>query len=145
MTKPPLKQPIRRHQRDLHTEQSPSASARPLNDDQEAEEIIALEKSLVALNVDVATIERIEKLPHDIGWLLFTAGVFGILLPGIVGTPFLILGSLIIWPGTNQRAERWLKGQSPKMFKGSIRQVNRFLDDLERRYPAPRKLPHTKS
>ena len=107
--------------------------------------MLALEKSLGALNIDAVTIERIENLPHDIGWLLFTAGVLGIILPGIIGTPFLIVGSLIIWPGTNQRAERWLKGQSPTMFKGSIRQVNRFLDDLERRYPAPRKLSRTKS
>ncbi|NDE34904.1 MAG: hypothetical protein EBY15_09320 [Gammaproteobacteria bacterium] len=146
MTKPPVKKPIRRLERHPDTGSTAAFAESPARQDQTPEEeMLALEKSLVALNIDAVTIERIENLPHDIGWLLFTAGVLGIILPGIIGTPFLIVGSLIIWPGTNQRAERWLKGQSPKMFKGSIRQVNRFLDDLERRYPAPRKLSRTQS
>ena len=90
-----------------------------------------LEHSLAALHLDDATVRRIKKLPHDVGWLLFTAGV--------VGTPFLILGGLMLWPHTSQRAEHWLAGHSPQAFKGSIEQINRFLDDLERRYPKPAK------
>lgn len=100
----------------------------------------ALEHALEALSVDHATAERMQKLPHDIGWLLVTAGVVGVVMPGVLGVPFLVLGGLILLPGTNQRAERWLTGHSPKLFKGSIRQINRFLDDLERRYPrSPKK------
>ena len=94
-----------------------------------------LEHALEALAVDHATAERIQKLPHDIGWLLVTAGVVGVVMPGVLGVPFLALGGLILLPGTNRRAERWLTGHSPRIFKGSIRQINRFLDDLERRYP----------
>jgi hypothetical protein len=74
-------------------------------------------------------------LPHDIGWLLVTAGVVGMVMPGVLGTPFLVLGGLILMPATSQRAERGRAGHSPRIFKGSIRQINRFLDDLERRYP----------
>jgi uncharacterized membrane protein YbaN (DUF454 family) len=91
------------------------------------------------MNLDEATVRRIKKLPHDVGWLLFTAGVVGMVMPGVIGTPFLILGGLMLWPRTSQRAEHWLAGHSPRAFKGSIRQVNRFLDDLERRYPKPKK------
>lgn len=98
-----------------------------------------LELTLEALSVDHETAERIQKLPHDIGWLLVTAGVVGVVMPGVLGVPFLVLGGLILMPGTNRRAERWLTGHSPKVFKGSVRQVNRFLDDLERRYPRVRK------
>lgn len=95
----------------------------------------ALEQTLEALSVDHETARRIRKLPHDIGWLLVTAGVVGVVMPGVLGLPFLMLGGLILMPATNHRAERWLTGHSPKIFKGSIRQINRFLDDLERRYP----------
>ncbi len=95
----------------------------------------ALEHALEALSVDHATAERIQKLPRDVGWLLVTAGVVGVVMPGVLGVPFLALGGLILLPGTNRRAERWLSGHSPKIFKGSMRQINRFLDDLDRRYP----------
>lgn len=95
----------------------------------------ALERTLEALSVDHATAERIQKLPRDIGWLLVTAGLVGVVMPGVLGVPFLVLGGLILVPATHRRAERWLTGHSPKVFRGSIRQINRFLNDLERRYP----------
>lgn len=97
--------------------------------------LIAIEHSLVAMNLDDETVKRIEKLPRDVGWLLITAGVLGVVLPGVLGFPFLILGGLVVMPATSQRAEHWLAGHGPKMFRGSVRQINRFLDDLERRYP----------
>lgn len=101
---------------------------------------IALEHSLVAMNLDDATVRRIKKLPHDVGWLLFTAGMVGMIMPGVLGTPFLILGGLMLWPRTSERAEHWLAvGHASGTFKGSARQINRFLDDLERRYPKPAK------
>jgi uncharacterized membrane protein YbaN (DUF454 family) len=87
------------------------------------------------MGVDPETAKRFRTLPKDVGWLLFTAGFMGILVPGVIGTPFLILGSLMIWPWSQKKAEHWLAGGSPRLFKGSMRQVNRFLDDLERRYP----------
>lgn len=95
----------------------------------------AIERTLEALSVDEDTAKRIQALPHDVGWLLVTAGIVGVVMPGVLGMPFLVLGGLVLWPGTNKRAERWLEGHSPKLFKGSMRQISRFLDDLERRYP----------
>jgi len=99
----------------------------------------ALEQTLAALEVDEGTAHRIQQLPHDVGWLLVTAGVVGVVMPGVLGLPFLALGGLILWPGNNRRAERWLSGHSPTLFKGSMRQISRFLDDLEQRYPQNRR------
>jgi hypothetical protein len=98
----------------------------------------ALERTLEALSVDHQTAERMQQLPQDIGWLLVAAGVVGVVMPGVLGVPFLALGGLILMPATNRRAERWLTGHSPRIFKGSVRQINRFLDDLEKRYPRAR-------
>jgi hypothetical protein len=87
---------------------------------------------------DEEVVERVEHLSHSVGWLLVSAGVVGLILPGIIGTPFLIMGGLALWPGNRKTVERWRKGHSPKMFHGSMRQINRFLDDLEKRYPHSR-------
>ena len=40
----------------------------------------------------------IEKLPRDIGLLLVGVGILGVLLPGVIGTPVLLVGGLILWP-----------------------------------------------
>jgi hypothetical protein len=56
----------------------------------------AIEKTLEALSVDHQTAERIQKLPHDVGWFLITAGVVGVVMPGVLGVPFLALGGLIL-------------------------------------------------
>jgi hypothetical protein len=100
---------------------------------------MALEQSLVAMHLDQDTIKRIERLPRDVGWLLVTAGLVGMAVPGVLGLPFLILGGLVLMPVTSRRAEHWLSGHSPKMFKGGVKQINRFLDDLESRYPQSRR------
>ncbi len=74
-------------------------------------------------------------IPRDIGWLLLTAGVVGEIAPGVIGTPFWIMGGLILWPRMGKRVESWMETHSPKLFGRGMRQVARFLDDLERRYP----------
>ena len=84
---------------------------------------------------DEDVVERVEHLSHGVGWLLISAGVVGLVVPGVLGTPFLVMGALALWPGNRKTVERWRQGHSPKMFHGSMRQINRFLDDLERRYP----------
>lgn len=97
-----------------------------------------LEQQLAVMQIDQETADRIRKLPKDVGWLLITAGLLGLALPGVIGTPLLVLGSLMVWPSSQKKAAQWLSGQSPKAFRGSMRQINRFLDDLERRYPTER-------
>jgi len=71
---------------------------------------------------------RIEQLPREAGWLLITADIVGLVVPGVLGTPFLLAGAVILAPGGSKLVSRWA-GRS------TMRQVSRFLDDLERRYP----------
>ena len=78
---------------------------------------------------------RIEDMPRDVGWLLVTAGLIGEMAPGVIGTPFWIMGSLILWPRTGKRVESWLESHAPELFRGGMGKVWRFLDDLDRRYP----------
>jgi hypothetical protein len=70
----------------------------------------------------------VEQLPKEAGWLLITAGVIGLVVPGVPGTPFLLAGAVALVPGGSRLLSRWA-GHS------AMRPVGRFLDDLERRYP----------
>lgn len=77
----------------------------------------------------------LEGLPRDVGWLLITAGIVAEVAPGVIGTPFWVAGTLILWPRMGRRVEGWMLRRSPRLLYGSIRQIDRFLGDLERRYP----------
>jgi hypothetical protein len=78
---------------------------------------------------------RLEKLPPEIGVLLIVVGVAGVLLPGPVGSPFLVAGGLALWPSGFQKLEYCMQKVSPRLFKEGMRQLERYLSDLERRYP----------
>lgn len=78
---------------------------------------------------------RLEKLPPEIGVLLLVVGAAGILLPGPVGSPFLVAGGVALWPSAFRKSEDWFQRLSPKLYDEGIRQMERFLADLERRYP----------
>lgn len=88
-----------------------------------------------SLEADEATIRRLEKLPPEVAALLMVVGVFGILLPGPVGSPFLIAGGLALWPTSFRKLEDWLHRMSPRLYAEGIRQLERYLADLEHRYP----------
>ena len=74
-------------------------------------------------------------MPTEVGVLLIVSGIGGILLPGPVGTPFLILGCMMLWPKAFHRVGFCLESHLPNMHHHGVKQINRFLDDLERRYP----------
>jgi hypothetical protein len=78
---------------------------------------------------------RLQKLPPEIGVLLLIIGTAGVLLPGPVGSPFLVAGGLAFWPGGFRKVERWFMKVAPRMYDTGIRQIEHFLTDLERRYP----------
>lgn len=84
---------------------------------------------------EVEQLRRIEGLPKEVGVLLLVAGIGGILLPGPVGSPFLILGGLVLWPSAFRRVEDGFVKRFPKLHRQSVRQIARFLDDLDSRYP----------
>jgi len=67
-------------------------------------------------------------LPKETGWALITAGVIGLVVPGVVGAPFLLAGAAVLAPGGSKLLARWAP-------RSATRQIGRFLDDLERRFP----------
>jgi DNA-binding transcriptional LysR family regulator len=78
---------------------------------------------------------RLESLPRELGVLLVVAGVGGVLLPGPVGTPFLILGGLILFPNWFRKVDQSVASRFPRLHREGTRQALRFIADLERRYP----------
>jgi len=78
---------------------------------------------------------RIDQLPRDIGWLLIYVGALGFVLPGIIGTPFLIAGGAVLMPGGPKLLSRLVGRNPPRFVRAGIKQITRLLSDLDRRYP----------
>jgi hypothetical protein len=74
--------------------------------------------------------------PRELSTLLIVAGIGGILLPGPVGAPFLIIGAMGLWPRTFRPIDRFLRDRFPGLHNEGMHQFARFLRDLEHRYPA---------
>ncbi len=70
----------------------------------------------------------------DLGLMLVSAGLIGVVLPG-PGAPALVAGGLMLWPGAFGKVERWMQRRFPEAHRKGIGHINRFLADLERRYP----------
>jgi hypothetical protein len=90
---------------------------------------------------------RLKRLPPEIGVLLIVIGTAGILLPGPVGSPFLVAGGVALWPSGFRKVERWFMRIAPRMYDNGVRQIEQFLSDLERRYPGsvPEMSPSSRS
>jgi hypothetical protein len=81
-----------------------------------------------------AELNKIKDLPKEVGVMLITAGVVGFILPG-PGTPAIIAGGLVLWPEAFGKLESWLERSHPKVHRQGMQQINRFLNDLDKRYP----------
>jgi hypothetical protein len=81
------------------------------------------------------TRQRLRLLPPEVGAVLVTVGVAGLILPGPFGTPFLLAGGLILAPRYFHRMELWAQQRFPDMHRAGRRHVDRFIDDFEKRYP----------
>ena len=66
--------------------------------------------------------------------MLITAGIVGFILPG-PGTPAIIAGGLVLWPKAFGKLESWLEQAHPKVHREGMKHINRFLSDLQKRYP----------
>ena len=87
---------------------------------------------------DEALARRLQTLPREVGVLLVTIGVMGIALPGLVGTPALLAGGLMLWPRGFRSVDTWLARRWPWLHRQGSEQLIRYLDDMERRYPSGR-------
>ena len=108
--------PLSSHQTDAAREQSDSGSA---SDDQEAEQ----------------TRQRLRLLPPEVGAVLVTVGIGGLILPGPFGTPFILAGGLVLAPRYFHRAELRVQKKFPNAHRAGRRRLDRFIDDFEKRYP----------
>ncbi|MGY6216686.1 hypothetical protein ACW73L_16130 [Methylolobus aquaticus] len=82
-----------------------------------------------------AYFDTIAGLPRDVGWLLLVAGLVSELgVPGV--PPFWIFGLLILWPSAGAPLAARLERHAPRLFAGSLRTIDRYARDLERRYPS---------
>jgi hypothetical protein len=82
-----------------------------------------------------AELTRIKDLPKEVGVMLMTVGALGFVLPGVVGAPAAIAGGLVLWPKAFGKVENWFERRFPEAHKQSLYQINRYLNDLEARYP----------
>jgi hypothetical protein len=90
---------------------------------------------------DDQAVLRIANLPHNVGWMMVSVGVLGVILPGVPGTPFLIAGIAVLTPGGPRLLTRWATRRPKGVVHKGLKQIGRWLDDLERRYPRRRSNP----
>lgn len=100
----------------------PSPAAAPLNPPKQKPDLDELN-------------ERLLNMPREVGWLMVSIGVMGVALPGIVGTPALLAGGLMLWPKGFRTVNSWVRKRFPKTHEHGVEQMIRYLDDMERRYP----------
>jgi hypothetical protein len=85
--------------------------------------------------VDEQIVLRIANAPRDVGWMMVSVGVLGVILPGLIGTPFLVAGIAVLTPGGPELFTRWVTENPNGFVLAGLKQMGRWLDDLERRYP----------
>jgi hypothetical protein len=81
---------------------------------------------------------RIEQIPKEVGVLLLAAGmVTGMLLPppGPFDLSLMVAGGVTLWPRGLRTVEGWTRKRFPQAHRAGMRFLERYLDDLERRYP----------
>ena len=62
--------------------------------------------------------------------------MLGVVLPGIIGFPFLIAGGAVVMPGGRKWLSRWVSRKPGRLVRASLKQITRMADDIERRYPS---------
>jgi len=81
---------------------------------------------------------RIERMPREVGVLLLASGMITGMLPPPPG-PFdlslMLAGGVALWPRGLRTLEGWTQRRFPQAHRASMSFLDRFLDDLEHRYP----------
>jgi hypothetical protein len=79
--------------------------------------------------------QHLRPLPKECGVALMGFGIVGVMLLDPVDILFVVAGALVFSPRLFQRSEHWLQRRFPKTHRVGRRQMDRFLDDFEGRYP----------
>ena len=84
------------------------------------------------------TARRIERLPTEVGVLLLTRLASPACCPPPPG-PFdltiIVSGGVVLWPRGFRAIEGWARKRFPTAHRAGMQFLDRYLDDLERRYP----------
>jgi hypothetical protein len=83
---------------------------------------------------------RIEGLPKEVGALLMVAGLTTGMLPlppGPFDLSLVVAGGFVLWPRGLGGVESWTRRRFPKAHRCGMKFLDRYLTDLERRYPVP--------
>ncbi len=75
------------------------------------------------------------KPPREMGVLLIALGISELIPPEPIGMVFVVLGGLVFWPRGFRAVDRWLGRRLPKVHRGYRVFFDRFVVDMERRYP----------
>ncbi len=76
-----------------------------------------------------------DRLTPELGWMLIWVGVLGVILPGLPGAPFFLVGGAVLAPGGKMTISRWIGDEPGPVVGRSLKILDRFLDDLDARYP----------
>ena len=81
--------------------------------------------------------EKLSGLPRDLAVALISLGVVGVAIPGPVplGSSFVVLGTVVLWPGLLVRTGGPLARRCPWVFRVLLDFTDHLRADLERRYP----------
>ena len=82
-----------------------------------------------------STIQMIKDLPTPVGVLLLGLGIVGVILPGPMGTPLVVAGGLVLAPRTFTKVETYVRRRFPQLHRSGLAMVERYVSDLEKRYP----------
>lgn len=114
-------------------EAAASSSASPVRG-RDAAPSTAAESSSARTEAEI--LERIKRLPPTVGATLVAAGVVALVVPGAAGAPLLLAGGMALAPKLFADADRYAQQNAPHLRKAGLRMLDRFLSDLERRYPS---------
>lgn len=80
---------------------------------------------------------KLSGLPRDLGVALVSLGVVGVAIPGPVplGTPFVLLGTVVLWPKLLVKGGGPVARRCPRFFRVLVEFADDLGADLERRYP----------
>lgn len=88
--------------------------------------------------LDPSAPTRLDHIPKEVGALLLITGIITGMLPpppGPIDLSLVAAGGVSLWPRGFQAIDGWMRRRFPGAHRTGMIFLDRYLDDLERRYP----------